>query len=421
MLSALRLPGLRWLLGLHGADLALEYASSVALMVLVYDATDSPIAAAAMLVAKQIVPGALLALRGGLLDGVDARGGLAAAYALRAAAFACLALLGGEPPAALYALAFIAGTAGTASRVLIRATVARTLSGEQFRSATAAQNLIFGVMTLAGPAAGALVAGAATPAASILVWAALALAMAGGALGMPRALRAGPQPEATDQAHANEPPAGTPRALHASATSMLALAGFLAVAFAMDEPALLAYVRESLDADTSLYGTILVAWGAGVIAGGLIYSRFGVGAPIGAIIGGVGAAALGYIGLGFAPTPAAACAAAVLGGIGNGVYWVALVTAVLGAAPAGDEARVSGRLEGLATAMPALGIVLGGVVAEWVDPRVTLWLPGFIALGALAAWSVIAIRRPTAPAQRTSAAAATPDEVAAPAAATVVA
>ncbi len=161
VLSALRQPGVRWIVGFHGADLAVEYASSIALMVLVYDRTGSPIAAAAMLLAKQVVPGFLAVALGRLLEPVEPRAGLSLAYAARGTAFLLLAAAG---PGAIYALAFVAGLAGTASRVFIRATVARATAGPQFRAVSALQNVVFGVMALAGPAAGA-----AAPHSSVLV------------------------------------------------------------------------------------------------------------------------------------------------------------------------------------------------------------------------------------------------------------
>jgi hypothetical protein len=401
-MRALRLPGMRWVIAVHAADLALEYASSVALMVVVYDATSSPLAAAGMLVAKQIVPGALLASAGRHLDALPPATGLAGAYAIRAAAFVALAAVGTGP--ALYAMALVAGAAGVTSRVLIRATVARATHGPDFRAVTAVQNLAFGAMTLVGPAAGAGAAAILGAGPSLVAWAGVSAALVFAAAAMPAVLRrapAAPSPaEAPASSGTQAPRHGlgeTSRLLRAPVRSMLLLAAFLAVVFAMDEPALLAYVRDDLGASTGLYGGILTAWGVGVIVGGAAYSRFGLAAPLQAIVAGVSAAAVGYIGLGLAPSPTWACVAAVVGGVGNGSYWVALVTAVLERAPLGAEARVAGQLEGIATAMPAVGIVLGGAVAQFGDPRTTLWLPGVLALAALSVW-VAAARRSTRPA-----------------------
>ena len=64
----------------------------------------------------------------------------------------------------------------------------------------------------------------------------------------------------------------------------------------------------------------------------------------------------GYLGLAAAPTLAVACAASVVGGAGNGVQWVAAISAVqeltvAGDAGAGDErARVDRRRDARASA-----------------------------------------------------------------------
>ena len=78
------------------------------------------------------------------------------------------------------------------------------------------------------------------------------------------------------------------------------------------------------------------------------------------------------------------------GGLGNGAYWVALVTVYLErAGVSGAEAKASARLEGVATSMVAVGIIFGGIVAEFVGPRVTLWLPGFVVLAVLCVWIAV--------------------------------
>ena len=50
-----------------------------------------------------------------------------------------------------------------------------------------------------------------------------------------------------------------------------------------------------------------------------------------------------------------------LGGIGNGVQWVAVMTAIQQATPIGLQARVVGLLESIGAAMPGGGFVLGGL------------------------------------------------------------
>ena len=62
-----------------------------------------------------------------------------------------------------------------------------------------------------------------------------------------------------------------------------------------------------------------------------------------------------------------ACLASVVGGLGNGVQWVALLTAVQELVPDAMQARVSGFLESLSAAMPGVGFLLGGVIAFVLD------------------------------------------------------
>jgi MFS family permease len=82
-----------------------------------------------------------------------------------------------------------------------------------------------------------------------------------------------------------------------------------------------------------------------------------------------------------APTIAAACAAAVLGGAGNGVQWVAVISTVQELVDARHETRVLGIFEAVASAMPGLGFVLGGALAALFAPRVAYAVAGGGVLG----------------------------------------
>ena len=52
----------------------------------------------------------------------------------------------------------------------------------------------------------------------------------------------------------------------------------------------------------------------------------------------------------------------VIGGAGNGVQWVAVMTALQEATPPEYQARMSGLLESIGAAMPGVGFLLGGVL-----------------------------------------------------------
>lgn len=399
MIAALRAKGARWAVAAHGLDYLTEYASMVVLMALVYDATERPVLVAAMLLCKQVVPGLLVAGLGPLLDRVDLRGALLVSTLARVAGLGAIAALG-------YGwwvlpLSFALGLAGVSARVLVRAAVARVAHGPTYRSLTALLNVNFGVVSLAGPAAGALIAAALGPEAGLAVCAGATVALVAVATLSPPVARHAVEDDASDIG-AEE---GTARAAahrRIPMWSLLALGAVIIAAFAMDEPALLAYSEQSLSAGVEGYGVIVTAWGIGMVVGGLIYARVSDRSLVRVFVVGVLAAATGYIGLGLAPTLAAAATASVIGGLGNGIYWVALVTTVIEHAPTGEEARHAARLEALPTVAPGIGIVLGGLLAEWVSPRITLLLPGLIVLAALAAW-LIAVRlllerRPAAPA-----------------------
>ena len=66
----------------------------------------------------------------------------------------------------------------------------------------------------------------------------------------------------------------------------------------------------------------------------------------------------------------------VVGGAGNGVQWVAVMTALQEATPPEYQARISGLLESIAAAMPGVGFLLGGVIAALGSPRTAFAVAG---------------------------------------------
>ena len=58
-----------------------------------------------------------------------------------------------------------------------------------------------------------------------------------------------------------------------------------------------------------------------------------------------------------------------MGGVGNGVQWVAVMSTVQELTEDRFQARVAGLLESIAVAMPGVGFILGGVITEVLDPR----------------------------------------------------
>ena len=92
----------------------------------------------------------------------------------------------------------------------------------------------------------------------------------------------------------------------------------------------------------------------------------------------ISSAAVGfaYLGMSQAQTLAVACAFSVLGGAGNGVQWVAVMTALQEATPPEFQARMAGLLESLGAAMPGVGFLLGGTIVALGSPRTAFAFAG---------------------------------------------
>ena len=71
-----------------------------------------------------------------------------------------------------------------------------------------------------------------------------------------------------------------------------------------------------------------------------------------------------------------ACLMSIVGGAGNGVQWVAVMTALQESTPPEYQARVSGLLESIGAAMPGVGFLLGGVIVELSSPRTAYTVAG---------------------------------------------
>jgi MFS family permease len=158
-------------------------------------------------------------------------------------------------------------------------------------------------------------------------------------------------------------------------------------------PIQVVYAKESLDSTSLGYGVLIAAWGVGILIGSAIFTR-ARGRSLGSlIILSTAAIGAGYAGFAVAPTIAAACAAAVLGGAGNGVQWVAVMTALQEAVGDAYQARAAGLLESAAAAVPGVGFVIGGVLTSAVSAR----LAYLVAAAGVAVVVVAWVRRPLVP------------------------
>ena len=301
-----------------------------------------------------------------------ARVTLPALYAVEAAAFAALALLV-EPASrcvAVLALATLDGSIASAARALTRASAAAVLApAGQLREGNALLNVAFTVGAAGGPAiAGLVVAGAGietallADAVSFLAVAVLlaltrGLASPGGRRGRGRLGRSG---------------CGAASPTSRERPSLRRLLGAQAAAFvffALVIPIEVVFAKQTLDAGDA--GLRRAARELGRRHGGRQPRLRRPASDVRCAPAARSTLAIGFAYLGTASRrhSLVACAASVVGGLGNGIQWIALVTAVQELTRATYQARVLALLEALASAMPGVGFLLGGAIAAIFAPR----------------------------------------------------
>jgi MFS family permease len=386
LIDPLRRPQFRRLALSYAVNELGDWMGIVALSVLVFEQTDSALATTLLFLGTGFLPALLTPFVVVRLEQPPPRLALPLIYCGEAAAFGALALLADNfSLAAIVVLATLDGALALSGRALTRAVAAAMLQPEgELRGGNAILNIAFTGGAAVGPAiAGAAVAtlGVQTAllldavsfyAIAVILFTAGRLPQAApeqGALGA--RLRAG-----LDYIRGNPT---LRRLLSAQAGAFVFFSAVL--------PIEVIYAKETLGAGDAGYGLLLGSWGGGMVLGGLVFAVLRR-APLAALLlVSTLAIGAGYIAMGLAPTLAVACAAATLGGAGNGVQWVAVISAVQELTREGMQARVIGVLESIGAAMPGIGFVAGGLIASLADPRATFLVAGggVIAIVAVAA------------------------------------
>jgi MFS family permease len=389
-LRPLRLPGFPSLGVAYLVNELGNWLGEIALAVLVFDHTQSPVATAALFGGMQFAPALLGPPLVSRIDYLDPRIALPSLYAAEALTFGALALLAAGDSFALAPVLLLAtfdGSIASATRALTRATAAAVLTpAGQLREGNALLNFCFTAGAAGGPAlAGVVVAGAGVQT-GLLIDAASFVAVAV-LLGASRYL---PFPELD--------PADAPgdrwttrlrRTLDyvSDRPALRRLLGAQAAAFvffALVLPIEVVFAKETLDAGDTGYGFLLASWGAGMVAGSLLFAGLRQVSLRRLLWFSTLAIGLAYLGTAVSPTLAVACAASFVGGTGNGIQWIALVTAVQSLTSAAQQARVVALLGSIASAMPGVGFLLGGAIAALGNPRLAFAVAGFGVLAVLA-------------------------------------
>jgi len=362
-----------------------DWMGIVSLSVLVFEQTDSALATAALFLGTRFLPALvapILVTRG---ERPPPRFVLPVVYCGEAAAFGALALLAGHfSLVGVIVVATIDGALALTGRSLTRAVVAALLEpAGELRAGNAILNVAFTAGAALGPGLAGLIVGAFGVQTALLLDAASFYAIA------VILLTAGPLPQAEPEPGRmrERVRAGGAYLREKKTLRRLLLAQSAAfVFFAAVIPVEVFYAKETLGTSDAGYGLLLASWGVGMVIGSFVFAAVRR-APLpyllffSTIV--VGA---GYLGLAAAPTLAIACGASIVGGAGNGVQWVSVVSAVQELTAAGMQARVMSVLESIGAAMPGIGIAIGGLIAATVSPRTAFLFAGvgILAIVALA-------------------------------------
>jgi predicted MFS family arabinose efflux permease len=401
--SPLRSPRLRRIIAGYAVNRLGTWFGLVALSLAVFDHTHSALAVAALLFAWQALPAFVVPAVVARVEASAGHSELSRLYFFEAITTAALAVLLWHfwLPVVLL-LAALDGTAALAASALLRAEVAR--AGRELvvgqpedakrthewreadaqdaeRKANAALNVAFSIAFVAGPVlGGAVVAAAGAPAALFID---VGSFLIGGALLIGLHRRAHEETEDSVRArlraawtHINEDP---------SLRWLLLVQAVALVFIEAGGPIEVPYVKATLHAGDRGYGLLVTTWGAGAVLGSVIFARL-IRQPLGAMLR-LGTFALGaaFVGFALAPSLALACVAALVGGLGNGLEWPALISLVQRLTPQHLHGRLMGAVESLAALCIAIGLSLGGILVALSSPRAAFLVVGIGAVASTAA------------------------------------
>ena len=411
----------------------------IALAVAVFDHTHSAIAVAGLFLAAQVLPAALVHPLVARVELSARRGELTKLYLFEAVVTAALAalLVWHFQLAAILVLVALDGTAALAALALLRTAAARSArewaygnrqrtpqagvraaaetnapesaateppeasAVEAERRANAALNVGFAVtFTLGPPLAGLAVTTLGAPAALLIDVGSFVICGA-----MLIDIRSRVNGAETTSVRARVQAAWQYITQVRALRSLLLVEAFALAFFEFSPPIEVAYAKVSLHAGDQGYGLLLGFWGLGVAAGSVVFAR-SIRGSLGVLLSASAlAVGLAYLGWAAAPTLAVACAAGLIGGIGNGVQWAALISAVQRLTPEGLLGRLMGAVESLDAACAAVGFVLGSAITALSTPRTAFLVAG---LGATLSTIAFVRLRVDASATRPAAPAAAP-------------
>ena len=375
MFGPLRISPFPRLLGSYFANELGDTIGAIALAILVFDETNDPLATTALLMAARFLPAFASPALVARLDQLAVGRTLAVLYAVEALCFAALAALA-EDFALLpvLVLALLDGTLALTGRGLTRGAIAAVLGTDnELRAGNALVNVAFSVATILGAvAAGVLIAESDVRTALLIDAASFALVavLMLTCTGLPVAAEER-QPFGLRMREG----LGFVRR-NPMLRGLLSLQALALVLFTLIVPIEVVYAKDTLDAGDVGLGVLMAAWGGGMVLGSALFIAGGRLPPFTLVLIATAFVGAGYLGMGFVRDLVPAAAFSVVGGIGNGMQLVAVVTLLQQETPLELQARVTGLLESIGAAMPGLGFALGGILTATTDAPTTYLVAG---------------------------------------------
>lgn len=365
-----------------------NWLGTIALTVAVFDHTGSAIGTAALFVSVRFVPAFVATAVVARLELLARRGILTALYCFQAATTAGLAALVLHPVIGpILVLGAVDGVAALAAKAMLRAVVSQQSANDaDRRRANGFLNSGWAATAALGPALAGVLTAAIGPSAVLLIDVASFVVAAALVVDVPT-----PHTE-TGRRRIVEQLRIVLRHVRESSTVawLLGTEAVALVFFAAVVPVEVVFVKATLHAGDGGYGALLAAWGTGMIVGSVVFARarrvsLGVLLTVGTL-----AVAVAYLGIGVSGALSVACVASFAGGIGNGMQWIALITAVQEETPSTLQGRLMAVIESMGALCPAIGFALGGAVARISEPRVTFVMAGTAAMLATVVFGLLA-------------------------------
>ena len=393
-LATLRTPGFSPLLSSYTLNSIGDFVGLVALAVLVYDQTQDPLATTALFIAAEFLPAFVAPVLTARTDQLALRKALPALYAGEAVCFGLLALLADSfSLVPVLALALVDGILMLTARGLSRGAVNSVLQPHgRLREGNGLLNVGFAVASVGGAALGGVLVSLVGVSAALWVDAG-SFAVIAVLLGLSRHL---PAASPTREPIAERTRDGLRYARRNPIVRLLLVGEALAVMFfTLIVPIEIVYAEETLGTDEAGYGILLSSWGAGVVLGSLVFLIVRRRSAAGLILVSTLAIGFAYLGMGVSRELWMACAFSVVGGVGNGIQWVSVMTTLQEYTPDELQARITGLLESIASAMTGVGVLVGGIVTALFSPPTAFAVSGIgVVLLVIAGAALVARRSP---------------------------